>query len=544
MDENLIHCSALLMLDFKDSSRRDDPRLRDYVIDHAAALKRQQEQRPLRGYRDLEPATGVFCAFKSGLDLARLMSERGFDFPAGHQIEDSGRDLCFQFKYAPGRRPTADPRGTRYEIHPCALNNNSMRPVDFFHDLRREVLSWRDPSGAPLFDEASEVFLIGARPLPMIEMFAGLQPHDFLDAFPESGLAPVQPQTGNLLFIQFQQENLSAWREAGNARRRRAMGGMFTSRVLAPGDSYALEFQNDSDEFDPHANSVFVDRELIDDANGLGYICRIHDGFSQFAGDPPFKVVMRESFLPGIERPDIVSRYCLLRESEMAAIKFKASLETIRISRGGKTIAEVPAKHGRTRPAGEVAEGLIGDIDFDADLSKLTLRLPFLFFPDIELPLSLLACHPVIEWVNEHREEGRHTISFWPQTEAPSHRAQCVRALSGRLRVNAPYLGSGRARAGMDNVLVYRDDIHLEAAARLIPGSTDLLKRAELTEPFNSVFTGRTPDTEDAINAFVEMMIKMLEATEGATSGIAPFVASRYSFIFHEPAIGPQAALA
>ncbi len=525
------------MLDFKDSARRDDGRWRDYVIDLAADLKRRHERRPVRGYRDAEPSTGVFCAFNSALALARLMRERGFHFPPDHQMEDSRRDLCFQFKYAPGRALTSDARGTRYEIHPCALNNDSMRPVDFFHDLRREVLSWRDPAGAALFDDESEIFLIGARPLPMIEMFAGLQPHDFLDAFPESGLPPVQPQTSNLLFIQLQQENLSAWREAGGARRRRAMGGMFTSRVLAPGDSYALEFQNGSDEFDARANSVFVDRELIDDPNGLGYICRIHDGFSQFAEDSPFKVVMRESFLPGIERPDIVSRYCSVRESEIAAIKFKSSLDAIRISRGGKTIAEVPLISGRTRPSGEAAEGLIGDISFDAELSKLTLRLPFLFFPDIELPQSLLARNPVIEWVNEHGEEGRHTISFWPQTEAPSHRAQCLSALAGRLRVNAAYLGSGRARAGMDNVLVYRDDIHLEAAARLIPGSTDLLKRAELTAPFNSVFTGRTPDTEDAINAFVEMMTKMLEATAGATAGIAPFVTSRYSFIFREPVI-------
>lgn len=536
-DENLIHCSALLMFDFKDSARRDDGRWRDYVIDLTADLKRRREQRPVRGYRDAEPATGVFCAFNSGLALARLMRERGFHFPPGHQMEDSRRDLCFQFKYAPGRALTSDPRGTRYEIQACVLKKGSLRPVDFFHDLRREILSWRDPGGEVLFDEASEIFLIGARPLPMIEMFAGLQPHDFIDAFPEAGLSAVQPQTGNLLFIQFQQENLSSWREAGGTRRRRAMGGMFTSRVLAPGQSYALEFQNSSDEFDPRVNSVFVDRELIDEANGLGYICRIHDGFSQFAEDPAFKVVMRESFLPGIERPDIVSRYCPVRESEMAAIKFKSSLEAIRISRGGKTIAEVPIKNGRIRPAGEAAEGLIGDISFDAELSKLTLRLPFLFFPDIELPQSLLARNPVIEWVNEHGEEARHTISFWPQTEAPSHRAQCVRALAGRLRVNAAYLGSGRARAGMDNVVVYRDDIHLEAAARLIPGSTDLLKRAELTESFNSVFTGRTPDTEDAVNAFVEMMTKMLEATTGATAGIAPFVASRYSFVFREPVI-------
>ncbi len=536
-NENLIHCSAILMLDFKDAARRDDRRWRDYVISLASALKDRHEQRPAEGYRDREAATGIFCAFDSGLSLARLMRERGFDFPAGHRVEDARRDLCFQFKYAPGRALAADPRGTRYDVRACDLKNGSQRPMDFFHRLRREVLSWRDPAGAVLFDEASEIFLVGARPLPMIEMFAGLQPHDFLDAFPESCLPQVQPQTDNLLFIQFQQENLSAWREAGGATRRRAMGGMFTSGVLAPGQSYALEFQNRSDESDPLTNSVYVDRDLIDDPRGLGYICRIHDGFSQFAEDPPFRVVMRESFLPGIERPDIVSRYCPVRESEMAAIKFRSSLEAIQLSRGGKIIAEVPLKTGRTRPVGEAAEGLIGDISFDTDIAKLTVRLPFLFFPDIELPESLLALGPVVEWVNEHSESARHTISFWPQSEEPSHRAQCVRALAGRLRVNAEYLGGGHARAGMDNVLVYRDDIHLEAAARLIPGSGEIAKRAELTEPFNSVFTGRTPDTQDAIAAFVEMMIKMLEATAGATAGIAPFVASRYSFVFREPVI-------
>ncbi|MEW6212621.1 MAG: hypothetical protein AB1631_30125 [Acidobacteriota bacterium] len=536
MDENLIHCSALLMLDFKDPSRRDDKRWRDYIIDMTAALKRRHEQRPPQGYRDREPATGIFCAFNSGLDLARLMRERGFDFPPQHQIEDARRDLCFQFKYAPGRRMTSDPRGTRYEIQSCPLKD-SHRPLDFFREMRREVLSWRDSAGESLFNEASEIFLIGARPLPMIEMFAGLQPHDFLDAFPHSQLPAVQPQTDNLLFIQLQQENLSSWREAGGKRRRRAMGGMFTSRVLAPGQSYALEFQNASEEFDPQTNSVFVDRDLIDDPAGLGYICRIHDGFSQLPEDPPFKIVMRESFLPGIERPDIVSRYCPLRETEMAAIKFHSSLDLIRLSRGGKTIAEVPLTDGLHRPAGDAAEGLIGDISFDDDLTKLTIRLPFLFFPDIELPDALLSRRPVIEWVNEHREEGRHTISFWPQTTEPSHRAQCLRALSGRLRVNAMYLGGGRARAGMDNVLVYRDDIHLEAAESLIPGSSDLAKRAEMSEPFNSVFTGRTPDTQDAIDAFVEMMMRMLEATGGTTGGIAPFVASHYSFIFREPVI-------
>jgi hypothetical protein len=536
MDENLIHCSALLMLDFKDPSRRDDRRWRDYIIAATAALKGRHEQRPLQGYRDREPATGVFCAFDSGLDLARVMRERGFDFPPYHQIEDARRDLCFQFKYAPGRHLSSDPRGTRYEIQACHLKD-SLRPVDFFRDMRSEVLSWRDTAGETLFDEASEIFLIGARPLPMIEMFAGLQPHDFLDAFPQSQLSAVQPQTDNLLFIQFQQENLQSWRKAGSARRRRAMGGMFTSSVLAPGQSYALEFQNLSEEFDPMTNSVFVDRDLTDDPAGLGYICRIHDGFSQFADDPPFKVLMRESFLPGIERPDIVSRYCPLRETEMAAIKFRSSLEGIRLSRSGKTIAEVPLTSGIYRPAREAAEGLIGDITFDDDLTKLTVRLPYLFFPDIELPDALLARRPVVEWVNEHREEGRHTISFWPRSDEPSHRAQCLRALSGRLRVNAMYLGSGRARAGMDNVLVYRDDIHLETAERLIPGSSLLVKRAEMIEPFNSVFTGRTPDTEDAIDAFIEMMMRMLEPAEGRTAGIAPFVASRYSFIFREPVI-------
>jgi hypothetical protein len=246
---------------------------------------------------------------------------------------------------------------------------------------------------------------------------------------------------------------------------------------------------------------------------------------------------MRESFLPGIERPDIVARYCSLRESEMAAIKFKSTIESIRLSRGGKVIAELPIRSGRTRSAGEAAEGLIGDISFDSETMKLTVRLPFLFFPDIELPRSLLARRPVIEWVNEHREEGRHTISYWPQTEEPSHRAQCLRALAGRLRVNAEYLGGGRARAGMDNVLVYRDDFHLEAAARLIRGSNENLKKAELSEAFNSVFTGRTPDTTDAINGFVEMMMRMLEPIGEIRAGISPFVASRYSFIFHEPVI-------
>ncbi|HEY7544035.1 MAG TPA: hypothetical protein VID27_04090 [Blastocatellia bacterium] len=531
------------MLDFKDRSRRSDSRWRDYVCCLASALKRRHEQRPATGYRDREPATGVFCAFNSGLDLSRLLRERGFDFTACREIEDARRDLCFQFKYSPGRRLSPDPRGTRYEIYACDLKTCA-RPLDFFEQLRREVLSWRDPAGVTLFDEASEIFLIGARPLPMIEMFAGLQPHDFLDAFPQSGLSAVQPQTDNLLFVQLQQENLSAWCEAGRARRRRAMGGLFTSRVLAPGESYALEFQNESDEFDPLANSVFVDRDLIDDPDGFGYICRIHDGFSQFAEDPPFRVLMRESFLPGIERPDIVSRYCPLRETEMAAIKFKSSLEAIRISRGGKTIAEVAIKSGRARPAGEASEGLIGDLSFDAEASKLTLRLPFLFFPDIELPRSLLARRPVIEWVNEHREEARHTISFWPQSEEPSHRAQCLRALAGRLRVNAEYLGGGRARAGMDNVLVYRDDFHLEAAARLIRGSNELLKRAELSEAFNSVFTGRTPDSEDAINGFVEMMMRMLEPIGEIRAGISPFVASRYSFIFREPVIEDRAATA
>jgi hypothetical protein len=373
----------------------------------------------------------------------------------------------------------------------------------------------------------------------MIEMFAGLQPHDFTDAFPEADLSAVQPQTGNLLFIQFQDENLSAWRDAGSARRRRAMGGLFTSRVLAPGESYALEFHNHSEEQDPTANAIFIDDGLIDDPDGLGYICRIHDQLSLLDEDSPFKVVMRESFLPGIDRPDIVSRYCSLREAEMAAVKFTRS-ELIRITRGGKLILEIPASGGRLLPAGEAAQALIGEVDFDPRVPKLSVRLPFLFFPDIELPERLLPHNPVIEWINEHREEARHTISFWPQTEDASHRAQCLRALSGRLRVNASYLSSGRAFAGMDNVLVYRDDFHLETAARLIAGAKKEERRGEMTEPFNSVFTGRTPDTEDARDAFVEMMMRMLEATPTAIAGrggIAPFVASRYSFVFREPVI-------
>jgi hypothetical protein len=398
------------------------------------------------------------------------------------------------------------------------------------------VLSWRDPAGASLFDPSTELFLIGARPLPMIEMFAGLQPHDFTDAFPDTGLTPVQPQSGNLLFVQLQHENLAGWRSAGGRARRRSMGGMFTSRVLAPGDSYALEFQSAAEEFDPTANQVYVDADAADDPRGLGYICRIHDGFSTIRHDPPFRVVMRESFLPDIERPDVVTRYCELREAEMAAIKFPARGETIKISRGGKTIVELPLRRARAREI----DGLVGEVDFDPRVGKLTVRLPFLFFPDIELPRRLLKRGAVVEWVNENRLDARHTVSFWPQGNAPSHRAQCLRALSGRLRVQARYVGGGSARAGMDNILVYRDDFHLEAAERLIAGSAEAMKRDGLPRPFNSVFTGRSPDGEDSVKAFVDMMISMLGGARGAGprgDGIARFVASRYSLIFREPAI-------
>lgn len=534
-DENLLHCSALLMVDFSDRKRRDDPGLRGHILDLVASLKRKHEQRPSRGYRDEEPSTGVFCAFDAGIKLAETLRERGFEFPDGHEFEDSRRDVCFHFKYAPGRSLTSDPRGTRYETKPCVIKSEdgrSPRPLEFFQTLRRECLSLPDGSGARLFDETSEIFLIGARPLPMIEMFAGLQPHDFADGFPGSGIDPVQPQSGNLLFIQLQRENLASWREAGGSGRRRSMGGLFTSRVLAPGESYSLEFQNECEAHDPAANSVYVDRNIIDDPVGLGYICRIHDGFSTINGDPPFRVVMRESFLPGIERPDIVSRFCSLREAEMAAVRFVSSLDKIRISRGGKTIAEAPLKTGRSQLTGDAREGLLGDIDFDSDIPRLTVRLPYLFFPDIEVPTSLLSRKVVVRWTNEHTRQARHTISFWPQGKAASHRAQCLKAISGRLTVNAEYLSSGRARAGMDNILVYRDDFHIETAARLIRGAAQEQRRGGLDQEFNSVFTGRTPRSDDALKGFVDMMTTMLGEGEG---GIAPFVRTRYSFVFIEP---------
>jgi hypothetical protein len=540
-NENLLHSSALLMLDFKDQKLRNDPDRQGYLMKLVGSLKQKHERRPQRGYRDEEPATGVFCGFDAGSKLAQMMHEREFRFPRGHRFEDKRRDVCFQFKYVPGRSLTTDPRGTRYEIKPCELESQdgrSIRPLEFFQMLRRECLSWRDSSGAELFDEASEIFLIGARPLPMIEMFAGLQPHDFTDAFPGSGIDPVQPQSGNLLFIQLQNESLAHWAEAGGEARRRSMGGMFTSRVLAPGESYSLEFQNLNEEFDPTVNSVYVGREVENDPTGLGYICRIHDGFSTIDRDPPFKVVMRESFLPGIERPDIVSRFCALREAEMASVKFISSLDHLRISRGGRTIAEVPLKTGRVRPAGDAREGLIGDPEYDAAIPRLTVRLPYLFFPDIEVPTSLLSRNLVLQWVNEHLQQARHTISFWPQGTAASHRAQCLKALSGRLIVNAQYLSSGRARAGMDNILVYRDDFHLETASRLLHGAAQEQRRSDLAQEFNSVFTGRTPRTEDALKGFVDMMTSMLGAGGDARpgqGGIAPFVRTRYSFIFIEP---------
>jgi hypothetical protein len=541
-DERLLHCSALLMVDFKDRSRRAAARWRDYVAGLAQSLKRDYERRPARGYRDEEPATGVFCAFDAGLELGRDLRERGFHLPEGHAFDDLRKDVCFQFKYAPGRSRTSDPRGTRYALTPCPLSREgerALRPIEFFQKLRREVLSWRDPQGASLFEEATEIFLIGARPLPMIEMFAGLQPHDFTDAFPGSGLNPVQPQSGNLLFVQLQQEDLAGWKSAGAHARRRAMGGMFTSRVLAPGDSYALEFQSAAEEFEPTANQVFIDSATAEDPRGLGYICRIHDGFSTRRDDPPFKVVMREGFLPDIERPEIVARFCDLREAEMAAIKFPEAGDTIRVSRGGKTIVELPLKRARTLER----DGLVGEIDFDPRVLKLTVRLPFLFFPDIELPRRLLKRGLVVEWINENRHEGRHTVSFWPQSHAPSHRAQCLRALAGRLMIEARYLGGGKMRAGMDNILVYRDDFHLETAERLIEGSSEAMNRNCLGQRFNSVFTGRTPDDTDSLNAFIEMMMSMLGGSHAARprgEGIARFVASRYSLVFREPKLESQ----
>ncbi len=539
VDESLLHSSALLLINFMDPVRKTDSSWREYVSKLVQSLKREYEQRPERGYRDEEPATGIFCGFDSGIELSREMRARGFDCRPDHAFEDAHADVCFHFKYAPGRALSADPRGTRYELSPCDITDKTgrpLRPVEFFQLLRRECLSWRDPSGAPLFDADSEVFLIGARPLPMIEMFQGLQPHDFTDAFPEAGLPQLQPQTGNLVFIQLQQENLTGWRAADPSVRRRSMGGMFTSRVLAPGEGYALEFQNDIEAPDANANRVYVDSKLTDDPRGIGYLCRIHDGFSPWPDDPPMKVELRESFLPGIEEPHIVSRYCSLRETEMAAIRFSPSIDSILISRGGKTIAELSKNQRRT----EECKGLIGEVTFDPEIPKLTVRLPFLFFPDIELPRALLARNIVVEWINEHRKEARHTISFWDQQHTDSHRAQCLKALAGRLIVNAEYLSSRRAKAGMDNVLVYRDDFHLETAENSIPGTASAIRRGGLSEPFNSVFTGRTPDSDDAITAFTDMMISMLDAGDKqrpSVCGITPFVASRYSFIFREPVL-------
>jgi hypothetical protein len=543
-DCSLIHSSALLLINFNGLDHRNDLGARDNLIERVRSLKRRYERRPARGYRDEEPATGVFCAFDAGIGLASRMRERGFRFPSAHRFEDKRRDLCFHFKYAPGRLLTSDPRGTRYEIKPCEIKDEQGRglsPVEFFQTLRSQCLSWRDDSNAPLLDCQSEIFLIGSRPLPMIEMFAGLQPHDFTDAFPDSDLKSAQPQSGNLLFIQLQQENLNAWRAAGASGRRRSMGGLFTSRVLAPDESYALEFQDRNQEFDPVINNVYVGPELVDDPEGLGYICRIHDGFSSTSRVSPFKVGMRESFLPGIERPDIVSRFCALREAEMAAIKFSASLDHIKISRGGISIADVPLGHGRVRVTGEARDGLIGDIDLEWEIPQLTVRLPFLFFPDIEIPSSLLKRNIVVRFVNEHRQNGRHTISFWPRHAGASHRAQCLKSLAGRLVVKADYLSSGRARAGMDNVLVHRDDFHLETAARLIPGAADEMCRGDLGKDFNSVFTGRTPDSADAVEGFLDMMMAMLGGAgeePAGQGGIAPFVSSRYSFVFREPVIG------
>ncbi len=540
--EAFLHCSALLMVDYARRELRGDSKWRGYLIARARALKRDYQHRPVRGYRDEEPATGVFLSFDAGLRLSRLMRESGFEAPAGHQFEDRSRDVCFHLKYAPGRKQTSDPRGTRYEITPCDIGNK--RPLEFFQSLRQEILGWTDPEGSCLFDQSSQIFIVGARPLPMLDMFTVLQPHHFAEAFPESQVVPAGPQSGNLLFVQLQDESLSRWAEAGGAGRRRAMGGLFTSTVLAPGDSYSLEFAAQPADDGSLANLVVVDEETAGDPRGLGYICRIHDGFAAHDNANPFKIEMRDSFLPGIERPDIVSRFCNLRESEMAAVRFTGPDDAIRITRGGISIAEFPLSGGRSREQ----DGLVGEAEFDPRTTKLTIRLPFLFFPDLEIPRRLLAGGVVIEWINEHREEARHTISFWPGEHSASHRSQALRALNGRLVVKASYLGSGRARAGLDNILVYRDDFSVDAANRMIAGATDSMKLGDLTKPFNSVFTGRTPDTEDALTAFVEMMISLLRREPGESSkgvgagdsinspnGIAPFVRSQYSFVFREP---------
>ena len=90
----------------------------------------------------------------------------------------------------------------------------------------------------------------------------------------------------------------------------------------------------------------------------------------------------------------------------------------------------------------------------------------------------------------------------------------------------------------MDNILVFRDDFHLETAARLIPESAHEQRRCDLAQEFNSVFTGRTPRTDDALKGFVDMMTSMLGAGGDARpgqGGIAPFVRTRYSFVFIEP---------
>lgn len=543
--ERLLHCSALLLVNL--AQRAEPMAARRPVLELASRLKRRYENRPLRGYRDEEPGTGVFCGLDAGITLGGELQDRGFEIPERQAFDDVRRDVCFHLKCAPGRRRSSDPKGTRYELIPYEVEGG--KPLDFFCRIREEVMA------TGLFDSSSEIFLIGARPLAMIEMSTVLQPHDFTDAFPELGIAPVAPQSDNLLFVQLQDENLLAWIRAGGPTRRQAMGGWFTSRVLAPGDSYAIELKHYSGDFDPSADLIHVTDDLVDDPMGIGYLCRIHDGFVPDGSDYP--ITLRESFLPGIEQPDIVARFCPLREAEMAAIKFPHGLETIRISRGGATIVEVPLSHSK---ASEF-KGLTGEVSFDPDIPKLTVRLPFFFFPDIELPRILLERGVVVEWINEHRQEARHTISYWPQNAAASHRAQALRVLAGRLRVNAPYLAGRRARAGMDNIVVYRDDFHLETAERLLPDSKRLTRRGPLAAPFNSVFTGRTPDTADALDAFVKMIISLFgdkrktsgspeaaaagppdsskasSANGSSPNGIAPFVATRYSLVFKEPAI-------
>ncbi|PYP89912.1 MAG: hypothetical protein DMF61_01540 [Blastocatellia bacterium AA13] len=541
--ENLIHCSALLMINFRGRESAKDPRARGHLIQLARNAKRAWERRPARGFRDEEPGVGVFLAFDSGLRLADLMRERGFEFPSEYLFEDQRRDVCFHLKYAPGRRLKPDQRGTRYEILPCEIGDRT--PLELFQSLRREILEWTDPAGSPFFDLDTEIFLVGARPLPMLEMFTVLQPHHFIDAFPEYRADPAGPQAGNLLFVQLQKENLSEWIRAGAASRRRSMGGLFTSTVMAPGDSYSLELARRCPESGP-ANIVEVDEELARDPRGLGYMCRIHDGFTVFHEHEPFRIEMRESFLPGIERSDIVMKFCRLREAEMAAIKFTGPDDAIRISRGGIPIADLPLRGARSLEQ----DGLVGEARFDPEIPKLTIRLPFLFFPDLEIPPRLLDEGVVIEWINEHREEARHTISFWSGEHNASHRSQALKAISGRLMVNAPYLSSGQARAGMDNVLVYRDDFSLDAAKQNVSGAADAMRLGNLQRPFNSIFTGRTPDTDDARSAFVEMMISLLRrdgtghagaklpaVDEKKPAGIAPFVMSQYSFIFREPVI-------